>query len=116
MLIPRWDGTDREGTLFKEYLDKLNRYGLFETYDIAKAFLDFYLSFDWTETGEYEIAEVFIKINEQEKEDNNCIKGCMDHSGLQALMHRAIPLFPAIIITLWRTSKIRTCGVCRCYT
>lgn len=64
MLIPRWHGTDKEGTLFKDYFDKLNRHGLFETPDIAKSFLDFYLSFDWTETGEYEIAEVFIKMNE----------------------------------------------------
>lgn len=63
MLIPRWHGTD-EGTLFKDYFDKLNRYGLFETYDIAKSFLDFYLSFDCAETGEYEITEVFIKMNE----------------------------------------------------
>lgn len=65
MLIPRWHGTDREGTLFKDYFDKLNRHGLFETQDIAKSFLDFYLSFDWTETGDYEIAEVFINIKEE---------------------------------------------------
>lgn len=64
MLIPRWHGTDKEGTLFKDYFDKLNKNGLFETPDTAKSFLEFYLSFDWTETGEYEIAEVFIKENE----------------------------------------------------
>jgi len=64
MLIPRWHGTDNEGILFKDYFNKLNKHGLFETHDIAKSFLDFYLSFDWTETGEYEISEVFIKENE----------------------------------------------------
>jgi len=63
MLIPRWHGTDKEGALFKDYFDKLNKHGLFKAHDIAKSFLDFYLSFDWTETGEYEIAEVFIKMN-----------------------------------------------------
>ena len=64
MLIPRWHGTDNEGILFKDYFNKLSKHGLFETHDIAKSFLDFYLSFDWTETGKYEIAEVFIKENE----------------------------------------------------
>ena len=61
MMIPRWHGTDEEGTLFKDYFGSLNKYGLFGTSDLASDFLDFYLSFDWTETGEYEMAEVFIK-------------------------------------------------------
>jgi hypothetical protein len=61
MLIPRWHGSDEEGTLFDDYFRKLNKYGLFEAPDTALAFLDYYLSFDWTETGEYEIVEVFIK-------------------------------------------------------
>ncbi len=60
MLIPKWHGTDKEGTLFLEYFGKLNKYGLFEAVDIASEFLNYYLSFDWAETGEYEIAEVFI--------------------------------------------------------
>jgi hypothetical protein len=61
MLIPRWHGTDKEGTLFLEYFKQLNQYGLFPSPKKAKKFLDFYLSFDWTETGEYEIAEIFIQ-------------------------------------------------------
>ncbi|MBN1758878.1 MAG: hypothetical protein JW863_11200 [Chitinispirillaceae bacterium] len=65
MIIPRWHGTDDEGTLFSKYFDKLNRYGLFESPEEAKSFLDYYLSFDWTETGEYEIAEVFIALDTQ---------------------------------------------------
>ena len=60
MLIPRWHGTDKEGTLFQNYYRQLNPYGLFDTAFAAKDFLNFYLSFDWTETGNYEIAEVFI--------------------------------------------------------
>jgi hypothetical protein len=60
MLFPRWHGTDDEGTLFLEHYLKLNNYGLFESIQDAKNFLEFYLSFDWTETGEYVIAEVFV--------------------------------------------------------
>lgn len=60
LLIPRWHGTDKEGTLFAEHFRRLNAYGLFGTAVEAKVFLDFYLSFDWTETGEYSIAEVFL--------------------------------------------------------
>jgi len=44
-----------------EYFKQLNQYGLFPSSEQAKKFLDFYLSFDWTETGEYEVAEIFIK-------------------------------------------------------
>jgi hypothetical protein len=62
MIIPRWHGTDDEGTVFSEHFEKLNRYGLFEKPEQAKTFLDYYLSFDWTETGKYEIAEVFIAL------------------------------------------------------
>ena len=61
MLIPRWHGTDKNGTQFLEYFRQLNRFGLFSSPDAAQAFLDFYLSLDWTETGEYAIAEVFLK-------------------------------------------------------
>jgi hypothetical protein len=60
MVIPRWHGTDDEGNLFAEHFKNLNRYGLFNTPEKAKTFLEYYLSFDWTETGDYEIAEVFI--------------------------------------------------------
>jgi hypothetical protein len=60
-LIPRWHGTDKEGVIFREYFDKLNSYGLFDNASTAKDFLDYYLSFDWTEKGDFEIIEVFIK-------------------------------------------------------
>ncbi len=60
MLIPRWHGTDEEGTLFLDHFSKLNRHGLFPTAQEAETFLKYYLSFDWTETGDYEIAEVFL--------------------------------------------------------
>jgi hypothetical protein len=61
MIIPRWHGTDEEGTLFLEYFQKLNKYGLFNKPEETNNFLKYYLSFDWTETsGHYEIVEVFI--------------------------------------------------------
>lgn len=59
MCFPRWHGTDREGILFREHFERLNQHGLFESAQEASAFLAFYLSFDWTETGEYEIADVW---------------------------------------------------------
>jgi hypothetical protein len=62
MLFPRWHGTDPEGILFSEHFKKLNQYGLFNSADDAVEFLDYYLSFEWTEAGEYEIAEIFIHI------------------------------------------------------
>jgi hypothetical protein len=60
MLFPRWHGTDGEGSLFRDYFQRLNPHGLFDTPEEARAFLNYYLSFDWTETGEYHIAEVFL--------------------------------------------------------
>jgi hypothetical protein len=60
--FPRWHGTDPEGVLFREHFERLNRHGLFESAQEASAFLAFYLSFDWTETGEYEIAEVWAPV------------------------------------------------------
>ena len=62
MMIPRWHGTDDEGLLFMDYFNKLNQYGMFNSAEETEAFLKFYLSFDWTETGDYETAEVFIQI------------------------------------------------------
>lgn len=59
MCFPRWHGTDQEGTLFADYFSRLNSSGLFGDATTAKEFLDCYLSFDWTETGDYEIAEVW---------------------------------------------------------
>jgi|SRR5579884_1132890 len=61
MMIPRWHGTDKEGTLFQEHFLQLNQYGLFSSPDHASTFLNYYLSFDWTETGDYEIAEIFLQ-------------------------------------------------------
>lgn len=58
LCFPVWHGTDPEGVLFREHHEKLNRHGLFDTPEAAKAFLDYYLSFDWTETGPYVITEV----------------------------------------------------------
>jgi hypothetical protein len=61
MLVPRWHGTDKEGTQFREYFRRLNRFGLFSSPAAAQTFLNFYLSLDWTETGDYVVAEVFLK-------------------------------------------------------
>ncbi len=47
--------------LFLEHFRRLNRHGLFDTPEAAQAFLDYYRSFDWTETGDYVIAEVFLR-------------------------------------------------------
>lgn len=59
MFFPRWHGTDREGTLFVDYYNRTNEHGLFRSAEEAAAFLQFYLSQDWTETGDYVIAEVY---------------------------------------------------------
>jgi hypothetical protein len=59
MCFPRWHGTDTEGELFKKYHDNLNQYALFDTPEMAREFLEYYLSFEWTEhVGEYVITEV----------------------------------------------------------
>jgi hypothetical protein len=60
MLIPRWHGTDEEGKLFLNYFKQLNSFGLFNSIEISKEFLEYYLSFNWTETGDYFITEVFL--------------------------------------------------------
>jgi hypothetical protein len=60
MLFPRWHGTDKEGELFLNYFKQLNSFGLFDAIEIAKEFLEYYLSFDWTERGEFYITEVFL--------------------------------------------------------
>jgi len=51
MLIPRWNGTDKEGTLFQKYFNQLNSFGLFNSIEIAKEFLYYYLSIAWSERG-----------------------------------------------------------------
>jgi hypothetical protein len=62
MCFPRWHGTDREGKLFRSYFDRLNSNGLFDDAPTAAEFLAYYLSIDWTERGEYEIAEVWAPV------------------------------------------------------
>jgi hypothetical protein len=52
LFIPRWHGTDEEGVLFRAHFDKLNRNGLFDTNADALDYLQYYLSFDWTERDE----------------------------------------------------------------
>jgi hypothetical protein len=61
MCFPRWHGTDREGVLFADWFSTLNTQGLFDTKEDAQNFLKFYLSFDWTERGDYRIAEVWVQ-------------------------------------------------------
>src|SRR6185369_8576769 len=60
MCFPRWHGTDSEGVLFAGYFARLNANGLFDDAALAAEFLSYYLSFDWTETGEYDVASVWI--------------------------------------------------------
>jgi hypothetical protein len=60
MCFPRWHGTDKEGALFAKHYKRLNEHALFNSRDEAKDFLDFYRSFDWTETGDYVIAEICL--------------------------------------------------------
>lgn len=59
MCFPRWHGTDPEGVLFRDHFNRLNTNGLFDDAEHASKFLARYLSFDWTETGDYEIASVW---------------------------------------------------------
>jgi hypothetical protein len=61
MCFPRWHGTDREGVLFSDWFSRLNTQGLFDTKEEAQNFLNYYLSFDWTERGDYRIAEVWVQ-------------------------------------------------------
>lgn len=58
LCFPIWHGTETEGELFKTHHEKLNRHALFDTPATARAYLEYYRSFDWTETGDYTIIEV----------------------------------------------------------
>ncbi len=58
LCFPRWHGTDVEGELFTPHYERLNAHALFDTVAEAEGFLRFYQSHDWTETGDYVIAEV----------------------------------------------------------
>jgi len=62
MMFPRWHGTDPDGVLFVEHFRRLNQNGLFDSVEDAERFVEFYVSFDWTETAPcdgYAIVEVF---------------------------------------------------------
>jgi len=64
MCFPVWHGTDEAGELFAEHHDRLNKHALFGSQRDAENFLEYYTSFDWTETGEYAIAE--LRLPEQQ--------------------------------------------------
>ena len=49
LFFPRWHGTDPEGTLFRKHFELLNQNGLFDTNELALDYLQYYLSFGWTE-------------------------------------------------------------------
>jgi hypothetical protein len=59
LLLPRWHGADEAGTEFVSEFESLNVHGLFRTAAGATAFIERYLSFAWSEPGEYHIVEVF---------------------------------------------------------
>ncbi len=60
LFFPRWHGTDLEGVLFKEYYDLLNSHVLLDSNELALQYLDYYLSFDWTEhIGNFTSIEVY---------------------------------------------------------
>lgn len=48
-------------TLFRSFYDSLNEYGLLNSPNKADGFRNFYLSFDWSETCDHELLEVFVK-------------------------------------------------------
>jgi hypothetical protein len=58
LCFPRWHGTDPEGILFREHYERLNAHALLDSVEEAEAFLAFYRSHDWAETGDYLVAEV----------------------------------------------------------
>src|SRR5262245_27728856 len=60
MCFPKWHGTDEDGTLFADHYERLNQHGLFGSRNEAQQFLQFYRSFNWTETGDYVIAEICL--------------------------------------------------------
>lgn len=59
MFICKWHGCDAAGIAFLSYFEKLNENGLFDDADTALAYMNHYLSFDWTERGEYCICGIF---------------------------------------------------------
>ena len=67
MFLCKWHGCDKEGTAFNHYFTRLNENGLFETATEAIDYMKHYLSFDWSERGEYCICEIFRKINNEQQ-------------------------------------------------
>jgi hypothetical protein len=59
LLLPRWHGADAEGTEFVGEFESLTRDGLFATAAEVERFVERYLSFDWSEQGDYRVVEVF---------------------------------------------------------
>ena len=61
MFICRWHGCDDEGTAFQPYFEALNDNGLFNDVETAISYMKYYLSFEWSERGEFCICEIFRK-------------------------------------------------------
>ena len=59
MFICQWHGCDEEGTAFSNYFNRLNENGLFNKATEAIDYMNYYLSFDWSERGEFCICEIF---------------------------------------------------------
>lgn len=60
MFIPKWHGCDERGKDFKKFYNKLNDNGLFDDKNTALEYLKHYLSFEWTERGDFAIYEIYI--------------------------------------------------------
>lgn len=58
MFICRWHGCDEEGKLFVDDFNKLNKNGLFDSFDDAYHYIVKYLNEDWSEKGDYYIYEI----------------------------------------------------------
>jgi len=63
MFICKWHGCDEDGTVFLQHYTRLNENGLFNTVIEAIDYMKYYLSFDWSERGEFCICEIFRKKN-----------------------------------------------------
>jgi len=61
MFICKWHGCDDEGTAFLDEFRNLNQNGLFDEVEAAICYMKKYLSFNWSERGEYCICEIFRK-------------------------------------------------------
>lgn len=60
LFYPRWTRTDVEGKLFRKYFDRLNGNGLFDTNEAARDYLQYYLSFDWTEPSDSSFTSIEV--------------------------------------------------------